>query len=111
MRRILALSVGSPAALMRAELGLPSLGARVKVIILNFWMKHTRSNIDSLGSKSLQISLECDKVRSKFLNQIRAQYSIPDDLLGCRNDLREWIFHMHTILDNRVIAQPKVAAF
>ena len=51
------------------------------------------------------------KFAPNFLNQIRAQYSIPDDLLGCRNDLRVWIFNMDTILDNRVIAQPKVAAF
>ena len=114
MRRILTLPMGSPVALMRAELGLPSLCARANVTILKFWMRQTRRDTDSLSGQSLLLLLERDKARSDHLNKLQSRYSIPDDLIstsGSRNDLRDWIYHMDAVIDSGAIAQSKVAPF
>ena len=57
IRWILALPKGSPMALMRAELGIPSLRACIHLVVLKLWKRNNMTNSSSLsqhhGSKGL----------------------------------------------------------
>ena len=114
LRRILALPRGTPAALMRAETGLPSLSARVHSAILKLWKNHRLAKSNKFSHQSFKIMLSKDAARHSLVNSLLARYSIPDDLLNPlvnNSELRDWIFKSDAQIDRSQILQTKSASW
>ena len=112
MRRILALSKGTPVALMRAELGLPSMRARANLITLKYMSKTNLKSSDSFSQQSLTLLMNCEEFRAEQISLIKSRYVIPDDLLSSGDsghDLRDWIYHMDAAIDKHTISLSKIA--
>ena len=110
MRRILVLPKGTPVALMRAELGLPSIKARVNFIILKYWLKCTQKNSDDVSSQNLMLNFVSDRTHPEYINGIASRYSIPDDLTRPGSSVKEllkWIYQMDAVLDGNIITQSR----
>lgn len=105
LRRILGLPQSTPAALLRVEVGLPSVSARAHLRFLRFFTNLIDAP-NTLLAKQAFVSLQNNTTWHKSLSDILSRYNLPELntlKLWSADKVREWIFEKDAFMDSTKI--------